>query len=72
MTEWKKGKPPEPGWYPTKVPPYTNWAGSYRWWDGKVWSWPAFSHESAERAGRWAANKEDNFVSNQMMWSKMP
>jgi hypothetical protein len=69
--EWQKGPPPEMGWYPTRVPPYTNWTNSYRWWDGKAWSWAAFPHESSEKAGRWAKKKETNFVSNQIMWSKM-
>ena len=70
-TEWNKGKPPEAGWYPTRVPPYTNWNNTYRWWDGKIWSWAAFPHEDAVRAGQWAAKKENNFVSSKIMWQKV-
>lgn len=68
---WNKSKPPAVGWYPTKVPPYGNWNNAYRWWDGKMWSWAAFPHENAERAGRWAAKKESNYVSSVMLWSEM-
>ena len=69
--KWNKGKPPVEGWYPTRLPQYA-WANSYRWWDGSIWSWAAFPHEDAQRAGRWAKKKETNFVSNQMVWSEMP
>jgi hypothetical protein len=48
--KWNKGKPPSIGWWPTAV--------GYRWWDGEVWSWAAFMHESAEKAAHWAAKKE--------------
>ncbi len=50
-TRWHKGKPPSIGWWPTQ-------GSCYRWWDGEVWSWPAFAHEPAEKAAHWATKKD--------------
>jgi len=55
---WHKGPPPSIGWWPTVVNTRTPCLAGYRWWDGECWSWPAFMHESAEKASRWAAKKE--------------
>jgi hypothetical protein len=59
--KWNNGHPPAPGWYPAK-PTGAAWANSYRWWDGKRWSWPAFPHETAEQAGKWASKKEQGEI----------
>jgi hypothetical protein len=69
--QWRSGKPPAVGWYRAKGKDFT-WTGTYRWWDGARWSWGAFEHESAERAGRWAMKKESNGYVNLLMWSDMP
>ena len=55
---WYKGPPPSIGWWPVKNHLLMH-QGAYRWWDGEAWSWPAFMHESAEKAARWAAKKDD-------------
>lgn len=54
---WKKSPPPSIGWWPTKNTLSAHHA-AYRWWNGEVWSWPAFKHESAVKAAYWAAKKE--------------
>lgn len=68
---WNKGRPLAVGWYRTRGKDFS-WTGTYRWWDGERWSWPAFEHESAERAGRWAAKKEVTSYFNLLLWSDMP
>jgi hypothetical protein len=68
---WNKGKPAAVGWYRTRGKDFAC-TGTYRWWDGERWSWPAFEHESAERAGRWAAKKEVTSYFNLLLWSEMP
>lgn len=69
--EWKRGKPPAIGWYPARAPEFV-WANNYRWWDGERWSWCAFPHENAEKAGRWAAKKETSYFSSRVLWAEMP
>ena len=59
--KWNNGHPPAPGWYPAKRP-WAAWENGYRWWDGERWSWPAFPHESAEKAGKWASKKEQGEI----------
>ena len=68
---WHSGKPPAVGWYRAKGKDFP-WTGTYRWWDGTRWSWAAFEHESAERAGRWALKKESNGYVDRLMWSEAP
>jgi len=66
---WHKGPPPSLGWWPTKH--YHNRdSATYRWWDGEVWSWPTFMHESADKAARWAAKKETLHVD--IEWTDRP
>jgi hypothetical protein len=66
--KWNKGAPPSIGWWPTKH--FLNaHQGAYRWWDGEQWSWPAFAHESAEKAAYWAGKKENRNV-EWAEWSK--
>jgi hypothetical protein len=68
---WKKGVPPSIGWWPTKHYHSTDTDHtSYRWWDGECWSWPAFMHESAVKAARWAAKKEAMQMA--MEWTDRP
>ena len=51
--KWHKGEPPEAGWYPAmRIRERGGWNNGWRWWDGERWSWPAFPHESAQKAGR--------------------
>lgn len=66
---WKKGVPPSIGWWPVKNFLSTH-QGAYRWWDGEVWSWVAFAHESAEKAAHWAAKKE--LGRNNIEWTDRP
>ena len=66
--EWKKGKPPTVGWYPVKRTRDPGWTNGYRWWDGELWSWPAFPHENAEKAGRWARYKEPKGHNSEFIW----
>jgi len=45
--QWRKGPPPEIGWWPASVDrdPF-----SIRWWDGNFWSfpcWPEYTKEVA-------------------------
>jgi hypothetical protein len=67
---WHKGPPPSIGWWPTVVNTRTPCLAGYRWWDGECWSWPAFMHESAEKASRWAAKKETLYVD--IEWTDRP
>jgi hypothetical protein len=68
-TIWKKGPPPSIGWWPTKHYHSTDTdIASYRWWDGECWSWPAFPHESAAKAGRWASKKEVKGYNTEILW----
>jgi hypothetical protein len=67
--KWNVGKPPAIGWYPSmRIRERTGWNNGWRWWDGSKWSWPAFPHESAERAGKWAAQKESKGHNFEIMW----
>ena len=70
--KWKKFvNPPAAGWYPTKSPPLYEDNNACRWWDGTVWSWAAFPHESAANAAKWAEKKEAPNVSSFMAWREM-
>ena len=66
--KWNKGHPPEPGWYSTMRTRDRGWNNGYRWWDGSLWSWAAFPHESAEKAGKWANRKEQKGHNSEIMW----
>jgi hypothetical protein len=68
--KWNVGTPPTPGWYAARFARDTTkgWNNSYRWWDGRVWSWPAFPHESAVKAARWAAKKEVKGYNTEIIW----
>ena len=66
---WHKGPPPSIGWWPTRHYEQILTA-DYRWWDGEVWSWPAFAHESATKAAHWAAKKE--LGRNDIEWTDRP
>ena len=66
--KWNKGKPPAIDWYPTMKIRGRGWDNSYRWWDGECWSWPAFPHETAGTAGRWAQHKEVKGHNREIMW----
>ena len=68
--KWNVGTPPTPGWYAARFARDTarSWHNSYRWWDGTRWSWPAFPHESAVKAGRWAAKKEVKGYNSEILW----
>jgi len=68
--EWHSGKPPAVGWYRTRGRDLS-WQGAYRWWDGSRWSWAAFEHENASRAGRWAEKKEASGYVNLLTWSAL-
>lgn len=68
--KWNKGDPPAVGWYPTRFSRDTTqaWQNAYRWWDGRVWSWPAFPHENEFKAARWAAKKEVKSYNFEIIW----
>ena len=67
--KWHKGEPPEAGWYPAmRIKERGGWNNGWRWWDGERWSWPAFPHESAQKAGKWAAQKEPAGHTPEIMW----
>ena len=68
--KWNVGTPPTPGWYAARFARDTTqgWNNAYRWWDGKRWSWPAFPHESAVKAARWAAKKEVKSYNWEIIW----
>jgi hypothetical protein len=70
---WKSGPPPAIGWWPTKLAGIYKgwWAGTYRWWNGKCWSYAAFEHESAKKAAEWAS-KTDPSLTKWMLWSEWP
>lgn len=40
-SKWRGGQPPAVGWYPASA---SRANGVYRWWDGKVWSYPAYDY----------------------------
>jgi hypothetical protein len=67
---WKYGTPAV-GWWPTKREADKNWSGTYRWFNGECWSYPAFEHESAQKAAYWA-EKKDDWPKEIMMWSEWP
>jgi hypothetical protein len=68
--KWNKGIPPTVGWYPARFARDTTqaWQNGYRWWDGRVWSWPAFPHENEFRAARWATKKEVKSYNQEIIW----
>jgi hypothetical protein len=68
--KWNVGTPPTPGWYAARFARDTTqgWNNAYRWWDGRLWSWPAFPHESAVKAGRWASKKEVKGYNTEIIW----
>ena len=67
--KWHKGAPPTVGWYPARrARGDQGWDNAYRWWDGERWSWPAFPHESAVKAGRWATKKEPKGHNWEIIW----
>jgi len=67
--KWHKGEPPEAGWYPAmRIRERGGWNNGWRWWDGTRWSWPAFPHESAVKAGRWASKKEVKGYNSEIIW----
>ena len=69
---WNRTKPPAPGWYAAKRIRDRDWSNGWRWWDGERWSWPAFPHESLERVGKWAEQKEPKGHNVEIMWSVQP
>ena len=52
--QWRKGPPPEIGWWPASA---FGIHENLRWWDGKTWSECVGSEDSAERAGEQAKKK---------------
>jgi len=66
---YKSSPPPSIGWWPVST---MLGVEAYRWWDGKVWSWPAFSFESADKAGYWATKKETPKDSKGIFWADRP
>ena len=67
--KWNKGMPETPGWYATQYARDTRgWQNAYRWWDGGRWSWPAFPHESAVKAAKWAGKKESKGYNSEIIW----
>ena len=66
--KWHKGEPPAIDWYPTMKIRGRGWDNGWRWWDGERWSWPTFPHESAQKAGKWAAQKEPKGHNSEIMW----
>jgi len=67
--EFNNGNPPSVGWWPTKMKAALYY-GTYRWWDGKRWSWAAFAHESAAKAAHWAEKKEARQL--EVEWANRP
>jgi hypothetical protein len=54
MTTWHKGPPPSIGWWPASN---CRSPKILRWWNGKVWSFPAGSDTSKEAAAELAEVK---------------
>ena len=55
LSNWNQGEPPAPGWYQAS---HSKDERTWRWWDGKCWSRPAFPCHTAEQAGGIAEMKE--------------
>lgn len=49
---WKTGAPPSIGWWPASL---NRQPDVLRWWDGKVWSAPAYPTMTAKQAACRAA-----------------
>ena len=58
-TKWHKGPPPSVGWWPAS---FCGGLDSYRWWNGKKWSVPVSSSETAEIAGDCARARSANLA----------
>ena len=44
---WHKGPPPHVGWWNASAMHLND---CWRWWDGQIWSEPAYPHQSANSA----------------------
>ena len=56
-SDWRKGPPPEPGWWPTTTYTTTN-TDMLRWWDGE-WSDYARSAYTSREAAEYAEIRDD-------------
>jgi hypothetical protein len=55
--KWNGGPPPAVGWWPASR---NRVYGPYRWWDGKIWSLPAWRGDSLETVAQYAATPSEN------------
>lgn len=63
---WHKGPPPFPGWWNASVQQDED---AWRWWDGKRWSWLAFSWHPAKEAAYAAVHESmDTPISGTDYW----
>ena len=53
--KWNSGKPPHVGWYNASI---NRMEGSWRWWNGLVWSCAAFPDDRPGEVRHAAATKE--------------
>ena len=70
MTKWQSGPPPSMGWWPCKIKDWSD-RGGLRWWNGNLWSWPAFPTDSAKDAERYA-NKLAKSDQHLIEWTERP
>ena len=67
MTTWRKGPPPSVGWWPASERRNPD---ILRWWNGKVWSFPARPNMSKETAADWA--EEEAYNNDEVEWTDRP
>lgn len=68
MTEWKKEPPAAEGWYLTRLPEEE--ATCPRWWNGTVWSLPAYPDDPIKRV-EVRAQAPTQF-SDRLLWMPLP
>jgi len=67
--KWHKGAPPAIGWWPCSV---FFGLDSWRWWDGRRWSFAAYDTYSAEQAAQYVNCKEGVGAKHQISWRDWP
>lgn len=64
--QWRKGPPPEIGWWPASV---TQDPESIRWWNGAAWSAPAIPDNNAEDAAYFSSLEQSPYVTQFVQWT---
>jgi len=66
--KWHSGPPPSLGWWHASTNKNKD---SFRWWNGKFWSFPASQYDDIIMVGIYA-KEPSSFVSSTIQWKHRP